>query len=186
MIGEPQQEQAGLYVLGVLPEQVASAFEAELLLDAELGAELGAEVASLNNATLALARAAPSLQMPAASRERLMASVDSHSPQQHGYRIVRNSEEGWQDTNVPGFRIKPLAVAPDVGYQTLLIEFAPGARYPGHLHESTEQLLMLSGTLQTEGRLLGPGDFLHADEGTQHQDLYSRDGCRALLICRAA
>ena len=182
MIGESRQEQASLYVMGMLPEQEATVFEAELLLDAELRAE----VASLNNATIALARSAPCLEMPEGSRRKLMASVDSRSPQQPGYRIVRHNEEGWQETDVPGFRIKPLSTAPDMGFQTLLIEFAPGTSYPGHLHESTEQVFVLSGSLQTEGRLLGPGDFIHADAGTQHQMLYSREGCRALLICRAA
>jgi len=182
MIDESRQEQASLYVIGVLPEQESTSFEAELQLDAELSAE----VASLNNATLALARSAPSLEMPAGSRERLMTSIDSASLPSLGFRVVRNDEEGWQETDVPGFRIKPLSTAPDMGYQTLLIEFAPGTSYPGHLHESTEQVFVISGTLQTEGRLLGPGDFIHADAGTQHQMLYSRDGCRALLICRAA
>jgi anti-sigma factor ChrR (cupin superfamily) len=182
MIGESRQEQASLYVMGMLPEQEVAAFEAELLLDAELSAE----VASLNDASIALARSAPCLEVPAGSRERLMASVDSCSPQQPGYRVVRHNEEGWQETDVPGFRIKPLSTAPDMGCQTLLIEFAPGTSYPGHLHESTEQVYVLSGSLQTEGRLLGPGDFIHADAGTQHQMLYSREGCRALLICRAA
>jgi anti-sigma factor ChrR (cupin superfamily) len=182
MIGEPRQEQASLYVLGMIPEQEEAEFAAELLLDAELSAE----VASLSNATIALARAAPSFEMPAASRERLMTSIDSASLPSLGFRVVRNDEEGWQETDVPGFRIKPLSIAPDMGYQTLLIEFAPGTYYPGHLHDSTEQVLLLSGTLQTEGRLLGPGDFIHADAGTQHQMLYSREGCRALLICRAA
>lgn len=182
MIDESQQEQASLYVMGLLPKQEASAFEAELPLDAELGAE----VASLNNATVALALSAPHFEIPVTAREQLMASVNSNSPPQLGYRIVRGNEEGWQDTEVPGFRIKLLSVAPDMGYQTLLIEFAPGTSYPGHLHESTEQVFVLSGSLQTEGRLLGPGDFIHADAGTQHQELFSRDGCRALLICRAA
>ncbi|MGL4401773.1 MAG: cupin domain-containing protein [Luteolibacter sp.] len=182
MIGELRQEQASLYVMGLLAEPEVSAFEAELLLDVELSAD----VASLNNATVALARSAPRLELPRGSRERLMASVDSHSPQQSGYRIVRHNEEGWQETDVPGFRIKPLSTSQDMGYQTLLIEFAPGTSYPGHAHESSEQVFVLSGSLQTEGRLLGPGDFIHADAGTQHQMLYSKDGCRALLICRAA
>lgn len=182
MISEMEQEQASLYVMGMLPEQDAIDFEAKLSQDAEISCE----VASLNNATLALARCAPSLEMPAASREKLMAHIDAAALPSTGFHVVRNDEEGWQDTEVSGFRIKPLSVAPDMGFQTLLIEFAPGTFYPGHLHESTEQVLVLSGTLQTEGRLLGPGDFIHADAGTMHQMLYSRDGCRALLICRAA
>jgi anti-sigma factor ChrR (cupin superfamily) len=182
MMEESRQQQASLYVMGVLPAQEAAAFEAELLLDAELRAE----VASLNDATLALARSAPPLEMPSGAREKLMVSVESLSAAHVGYRVVRQNEEGWQETDIPGFRIKPLSTAPDLGYQTLLIEFAPGTTYPGHFHDFTEQAYILSGSLQTEGRLLGPGDFIHADAGTQHQMLYSKDGCRALLISRAA
>jgi anti-sigma factor ChrR (cupin superfamily) len=182
MIDESRQEQAALYVMGMLPEQEVAAFEAELLADAELSAE----VASLNNATVALASTAPRLELPAGFREKLMATVADCAPQQQGYKVVRHNEDGWHDTNIAGFRIKPLSTAPDMGYQTLLVDFAPGMTYPGHLHESTEQLFILSGSLQTEGRLLGPGDFFHADPGTQHQMLFSSEGCRALLICRAA
>ena len=182
MIDEAQQEQASLYVLGILPEPEAAAFEAELVQNADLRTE----VASLNNATLALARSAPGLTIPAACRERLMASVESLPIPILDYRIICNDEEGWQDTPVPGFRIKLLAVSKDIGYETLLVEFAPGTRYPAHPHDASEQLYVFSGTVQTEGRVLGPGDFIHGEPGSHHQELYSHTGCRALLIRRAA
>lgn len=105
-------------------------------------------------------------------------SDDSQEPAQ--------TEEGWQETPIPGFRIKLLAVSKDIGYETLMVEFAPGGRYPAHLHEYSEQLLIVSGNLQTEGRLLGPGDFIHGQPCSQHQELYSHGGCRAFLIRRAA
>jgi hypothetical protein len=41
---------------------------------------------------------------------------------------------------------------------------------------------MLSGHLQTEGQLIGPGDFLRAEAGTHHYKATSPDGCIALLI----
>ena len=53
-----------------------------------------------------------------------------------------------------------------------------------HDHSSSEELFILSGHLQTEGRLLGPGDFLHAEPGTHHHELVSPDGCVALIINR--
>ncbi len=183
MINKTQQEQASLYVMGLLSGQDAGAFEAELAENAGLSAEVG----SLNNATLALARAAPSLGMPAGGLERLMASLGAaEAVPVPGYHVVRNGEEGWLDTPIPGFRIKLLSVSPDVGHEMLMVEFAPGTRYPCHAHEYSEQLFVFSGTLQTEGRVLGPGDFIHGEPGSHHQELYSFDGCRALLVRRAA
>jgi anti-sigma factor ChrR (cupin superfamily) len=183
MSDETPQDEATLYVLGLLSEQERLTFEAQM----EQSSALCAEVASLNNATVALARATPgSAASLAAGRAKLMASLDSPAALPAGFHIIHNDDEGWQDTAVPGFRIKPLGISTDIGYQTLMVEFSPGTRYPAHLHESTEQLLVFSGTVQTEGCILGPGDFIHAEPGTFHQELYSHGGCRALLVRRAA
>jgi anti-sigma-K factor RskA len=71
MISEPQEELACLYVLGLLDPRESAAFETEIQHDLELS-EL---VASLNNATLSLARTAPLLTLPASARQRLLAAV---------------------------------------------------------------------------------------------------------------
>lgn len=182
MIEEVQQELAGLYVMGMLQDEDNVAFEAEL----SHNAELRAEVASLSNATLALARSAPLLAMPAGSLEKLMTSVTSTPIGSLDYRVVRNDDDGWVETPIPGFRVKLLAVSKDIGYETLMVEFAPGTHYPAHLHDHSEQLVVVSGSVQTEGCVLGPGDFIYGEPGSQHQELYSHGGCRALLIRRAA
>ena len=75
MISESQEEQACLYVFGLLPESEATAFEAEISRSTELS-EL---VASLNNASLALARSAPQAELPPELRRRLMESVSAPS-----------------------------------------------------------------------------------------------------------
>jgi hypothetical protein len=36
--------------------------------------------------------------------------------------------------------------------------------------------------MQMFGRRLGPGDFLHADAGTNHSELWTDEGARVLLI----
>lgn len=182
MIDHIQHELASMYVLGLLPEQDTLAFEAELTRNSALRAE----IASLNNATLALARSAPNAGTPAGGREKLMASLGAVHIPPTGFHVIPNDDEGWLDTPVTGFRIKPLGVSRDLGYQTLMVEFAPGTHYPAHMHESTEQLIVFSGTVQTEGRILGPGDFIQAEPGSYHQELYSHSGCRALLVRRAA
>jgi anti-sigma-K factor RskA len=71
MISESQEEQAGLYVFGLLPESENSEFEAEISRNAELG-EL---VASLSNASVELARSIPSASLSPRVRIRLLDSV---------------------------------------------------------------------------------------------------------------
>jgi anti-sigma-K factor RskA len=71
MISELQEEQACFYVLGLLPENEVAAFESEMRQSVELS-EL---VASLNNATLSLARSAPKVELPAEAKRRLLAAI---------------------------------------------------------------------------------------------------------------
>ncbi len=72
---EIQQEQACLYVLGMLSGEEARAFEVEI----ESNQEISDFVASANNATLAIARSAPMQEPPAELKKRLLASVAAHA-----------------------------------------------------------------------------------------------------------
>ena len=41
---------------------------------------------------------------------------------------------------------------------------------------------MVSGSVYTYGRRMGPGDFLHADGGTDHGELWTDEGAQVLLV----
>jgi anti-sigma factor ChrR (cupin superfamily) len=181
---------AAAHALGALdPSEVAR-------LEATLAAhpEMRSEIARLRDAAAALALArceqvAPSPQLRAKILKRARPTAPTEMPQSSpempaGFRFVLN-EAGWQPGPLPGIRIKPLSTSGDMGYHVLLAELAPGTRFPEHDHGSSEELFVLSGRLHTEGRILGPGDFLHAEPGTHHHELVSPDGCVALLIERA-
>lgn len=71
MIDERTEEQAALFVLGLLPAGEAAAFSRSLAQNRELQTL----VASLNNATLALAESAPKVVPPAELKARLLASL---------------------------------------------------------------------------------------------------------------
>ncbi len=71
MIDEPTEERACLFVLGLLPADEATAFESLLSKDSELRTL----VASLNNATLALAESAPQITAPVELLARLQRSL---------------------------------------------------------------------------------------------------------------
>jgi anti-sigma factor ChrR (cupin superfamily) len=68
------------------------------------------------------------------------------------------------------------------GYVTLLLDVAPGSRFPAHHHDGDEECYVISGSLMACGRRLGPGDFHHADGDTDHGELWTDEGCRVMLV----
>lgn len=155
------------------------------------------EVAAFIDTAAAFAAAASPRVTPSADqRTRILAAVKATPQKQsetppvpdlpHGYSILNHAEDGWTETDVPGFRTKLLSTGPQPGYRMMLVSFDPDTTFGDHEHDGIEELYMISGHLQTEGRLLGPGDFMRGEMGTHHHETYSPDGCVALLICRPA
>ena len=68
------------------------------------------------------------------------------------------------------------------GYATLLLDVAPGTRFPSHHHGGAEECYVVAGSLFTCDRRLGPGDFVHADAGSEHGELWTDEGCRVILV----
>jgi anti-sigma factor ChrR (cupin superfamily) len=132
---------------------------------------------------LALARAAerPDISPRPALKQELIARVRASSVPR-GFELRMASDDDWRPHPVRGIRMRVLAVNPESGFATLLLDVAPGTRFPAHHHSAGEECYVLSGTLHTCGRRLGPGDFVHADAGTDHGELWTDEGCRVLLI----
>ena len=86
----------------------------------------------------------------------------------------------WMPTGVPGFRKK--LIRDEETFRIQLVQVDAGASIPDHDHAGTEDIYLLSGHLQTQGRLLGPGDFMHFAPGSHHDEAFSMDGCHALMI----
>ncbi len=91
------------------------------------------------------------------------------------------AEAGWFALPFPGVRMKQLSVDGARDVMQMLVEIAPGARFPDHEHVLAEEGLVLSGDVQSGGRLLRAGDYYHAGAGTRHTDVVSPGGCVALL-----
>lgn len=154
------------------------------------------EVAAFINAAAALARQVTRAIFPAPElRDRILDRIrntpqakppgTSGSPATPGFVFKGAGAEGWRPGPVPGLRFKVLSVSRDMGYWMLLADLQPGSSIPTHDHQGSEQVYVLSGDLVTEGRTLGPGDFLHAEPGTHHHELISPHGCMALLVEKA-
>ena len=134
----------------------------------------------------ALAMAVEGPMPSAAVKERLMARVTASLTTPGGFSFVfdRPGEDGseWMEHPVPGIRMKVLALNKSRGYATLLLDVAPGTRFPPHHHGGAEECFVVSGSLFTCDRRLGPGDFVHADEGSDHGALWTEEGCRVILV----
>ncbi len=95
-------------------------------------------------------------------------------------RFTDPEQMSWMPTGVPGFRKK--LIRDEEGFRIQLVQVDAGASIPDHDHPGSEDIYLLSGHLQTQGRLLGPGDFMHFAPGSHHDEAFSMDGCHALMI----
>jgi putative transcriptional regulator len=78
--------------------------------------------------------------------------------------------QGWRRGPLPGSRVIGVrSGAKTAGASVCLARFAPGFRFPKHRHPGPEDVLVLSGGYtDSSGRLVGPGDFQHMAEGSEH------------------
>jgi quercetin dioxygenase-like cupin family protein len=114
-------------------------------------------------------------------RSRVLARLSGGAPAPAGFAF-RWADDDWLPHPVPGIRMKVLAMNRRTGYATLLLDVAPGTRFPAHHHDGDEECYVLSGSVHMLGRRLGPGDFLHADAGTDHGELWTDGGAQVLLV----
>lgn len=131
---------------------------------------------------LAIARAAAGAAAPRPEvKQRLMEALAPPAvPPGFSFRFAGDTD--WLPHPVPGIRMKVLALNRAAGYATLLLDVAPGTRFPAHHHGGAEECYVLSGSLHTFNRRMKTGDFLHADADTDHGELWTEEGCRVLLV----
>jgi uncharacterized RmlC-like cupin family protein len=90
-------------------------------------------------------------------------------------------------TGLPG--VQRLAVSSSgtagAGVSRELLRLRPGARFPAHVHEGHEAVLVLEGSYRDGGREFGPGDAQEMPPGSAHS-LHVSDGsiCVAAVLSR--
>jgi len=175
-IEERIQEQAALYVLGLLrPEEIHE-------FDARLSAADPSYVEALRQAREPAARLANSLDPvdpPVGLKERLMQRINA--PKMPGLGAVRSDEGKWK-RSAPGVYYKKLYFDPSTGLVTILVRMAPGATYASHNHSRTEQCLILEGDLWCDQQCYVAGDFTIAEAGSTDPDLYTKTGNLLLIM----
>jgi anti-sigma factor ChrR (cupin superfamily) len=114
-------------------------------------------------------------------RQQMMARVRA-ATEPAGFAFLWRRDNQWLPHPVPGIRMRILALNKRRGYATLLFDVAPGTRFPAHHHGGAEECYVVSGSLHTCGRRLTAGDFVHADEHTDHGELWTDEGCQVILV----
>jgi len=191
MITEQQQEQAALYALGLLSAEEDARLAAQVRADAELREF----VISFQRTMSKVALVAPAATPPPSLKDKILRRIqadktesaagvaDGLSKTVPGLRFVAGTEpHGWKQLPVPGAWLKLLSIEPNRGYAVLMGKLEPGARYPAHSNVGPEDFCILTGDLHVGARLLGPGDFHHADAGSFHTENYSVEGCTLLAV----
>ena len=130
---------------------------------------------------LGLAAAATGPEPGPDVKARLMQRIAA-SPAPAGFAFAFAADDNWMAHPVPGIRMKILAHNKARNYATLLLDVAPGTRFPSHHHGGAEECYVVSGSIFTCGRRLGPGDFVHADADTDHGELWTEEGAVVILV----
>lgn len=185
MITEQQQEQAALFALGLLsPEE-----QQELAAQARENAELRELLKDLQRTTEKMVRALPSAHPPASLKSKVLSRIKATSSSATlpkvpvGLHFLTAAHAGgWKQLPVPGTSLKLLSFEPSRGYAVLMGKLEPGARYPAHINAGPEDFYILTGDLHVGQRVLGPGDFHHADAGSAHEENFSIEGCTLLAV----
>jgi len=116
-------------------------------------------------------------------KQQLMARLSGDaSPLARGFSFRLASEDDWLPHAIPGIRLKILALNRERGYATILMDVAPGSTFPAHHHGGAEECYVISGSVVACGKRIHAGDFHHADAGSDHDELWTDEGCRVLLV----
>jgi anti-sigma factor ChrR (cupin superfamily) len=174
MIPEDVEALALADSIGALDANDRAQLEARL---AQLSRDEQREVAQLYDTALTLAATVDSVAAPPHLRERVLSAA--RTPTNY---TVWQDDGGWSDTPLRGIRMKVLAVDRARSAATLLIGAEPGAVYPAHHHSGPEECYVIRGSVVIAGRVLRAGDFHHADEGSDHDEITTTEGAEVLIV----
>jgi len=103
--------------------------------------------------------------------------------QQSGSRFIDPGTADWQETDAPGFWLKPIFKDSQTGESTALMKIDPGAYTPAHAHDQLEEIYVLNGDFYDENQTYTTGQYCQRAIGAMHT-AGSKDGCTVLLIYR--
>ena len=102
-------------------------------------------------------------------------------------KLIRTSDEKFQIYNrygktLPDVEWLPLSGGAEADKEVYLIRFGPGSRSHPHIHQGSEEFLVLDGELtDQDGMVFERGDFVRFEPGSEHWS-FSEKGCTLLFI----
>lgn len=81
--------------------------------------------------------------------------------------VNKAASRQWKATDYPGIE-RSLFRNNDSGGRSSVVRLASGSRFPRHAHEGTEEVVVLTGTVQIGGVELSAGDYLFTSPGEEH------------------
>ncbi len=175
-------ELAALHAVGALDGEDAAAMAH--CDDCPFGRAALAALGFENTAAAISATVFPPVAPSAGLKDKIMARISPAvpEPKETVTQFIFDDEGAWQTLPGGKIRLKTLSDLPAAGHAMIVLDAAPGAVFFPHAHEGMEEIFLISGDLTTNGRVLGPGDYLRHAAGTHHQKATSEHGCRAILV----
>ena len=87
---------------------------------------------------------------------------------------LQRAQQAWAETGIPGIQSCPMWSG-DGGDGGYLARLSQGARFPKHVHDGWEQILVLSGAVRFNDLLLRHGDFLQVQGEDEHEAFAEED-----------
>lgn len=134
--------------------------------------DLTLDTATIETLALGLTPIEPTPGKKAALRDRILNRAAAQNPLFATTNFtVAHSDAGWVDVR-PLIKMKTLFESDDG--KGVLFRFAPGARLPGHAHDTDEECIVLEGELHIgSDMVVRAGDFHLARQGIPHGELTS-------------
>ena len=178
------QSLAALQALGLLDDTEEQTF-ASLLPEQQ---EAQTALVNFERTASMLAAMAPEKQPPSELRACLLRQISGSDAQQAelniapGLLLVFAEHKDWQETGVPGVRVKTLYVDKVRNYASNLVSMAAGSIYPRHSHADLEELFMLSGEIRLSGHRLKFGDYCRAEPDSIHEEVVATSDCMFIAL----
>lgn len=100
-------------------------------------------------------------------------------------RVALHADEiDWKESPTPGVSRRMLdRIGGEVARATTIVRYAPGSRFPTHLHEAGEEFLVLEGVFQDEHGDYPTGTYVRNPPQSSHAPA-SETGCTILVKLR--
>jgi len=90
-----------------------------------------------------------------------------HGLKEASVLVKRAADREWSATDYPGIE-RSLFRNNETGGRSSAVRLARGSRFPRHAHQGTEEVVVLSGTVNIGGVELNSGDYLFTSAGEEH------------------